>query len=128
MLPKYKPNTEIPMYHPLKKPQRGDIVIFKSPQSSNDLVKRVIATEGDRISFKNQEVYLNDAILEEPYLATQRSTTTFEGAPIQAGWETLVPTNHVFVMGDNRMFSEDSRGFGTIPISKITEILPRDKQ
>ena len=98
-------------YH-FREPARGDIVVVHSPVNADeDLVKRIVAVAGDRISISGGRLYVNGVAQVEPYLFEQ----DFEG---QMG-ETLVPAGHVFVMGDNRNNSGDSRLFGPIPRDRI---------
>lgn len=75
-------------------------------------IKRVIATQTEHITIENGKVYINGEILEEPYI--QENVIT-EGTIT----DVIVPNNCVFVMGDNREHSMDSRSFGCIPIEKI---------
>ena len=76
-------------------------------------IKRIIAVEGDHIQIQEGKVYLNGEELDEPYLAEGEVTTggTF--------FDITVPEGYVFVMGDNRDHSIDSRSFGCIPVKKI---------
>ena len=99
--------------------RRGDLVgVERPPEASNgqegeikDLIKRVIAVGGDTIEAHEGEVYVNGERIEEPYLA---EGTVTENLPRQ-----VVPEGEVFVMGDNRSNSEDSRVFGPIPEDTI---------
>lgn len=76
-------------------------------------IKRVIGVEGDHIKIEEGEVYLNGEKLDEPYL---REGITTEGVNFT---DITVPEGYVFVMGDNRPHSTDSRSFGCIPVEKI---------
>lgn len=81
--------------------QRGDIVVFHSPRDpSEDLIKRVIAVPGETIEILDGKVYVNDRLLEEPYI-----TTPWHGNHPKI----LIPEDQYFVMGDNRNNSQDSR-------------------
>ncbi len=95
----------------LHTPNRGDVVVFFPP---NDLkekyIKRVIGLPGETVEVKDGKVYVNEKPLDEPYL---NSPMQYDSGPIQ------VPEGHVFVMGDNRSVSLDSRSFGPIEISSI---------
>jgi signal peptidase I len=94
---------------------RGDVVVFTTPPGVNksfkDLVKRVVALPGETVQGKNGKVYVNGKALKENYLFKQNVTSDF---PVYK-----VPPNAVWVMGDNRENSEDSRVFQAIPKSSI---------
>lgn len=89
----------------LDKLKRGQIIAFRSPIEDKLYIKRVIAVEGDHIRISNGKVYLNDEELSEPYV---------NGAPTYRDLDLVVPEDSLFVMGDNRMNSTDSRSFGCI--------------
>ena len=78
-------------------------------------IKRVIALPGEHVKIYNNKVFINNELLEEPYLQKDVLTTSLDG-PFT---DIVVPQDCVFVMGDNREKSTDSRRFGCIPISKI---------
>lgn len=95
----------------LQSPLRGDIIVFRSPVSrGDDLIKRVIATPGERVEVVNGLVYVNGKALEESYIS-RRDLSNLE--------PQRVPDGKVFVLGDNRPNSEDSRFFGVIAQDKI---------
>jgi signal peptidase I len=90
---------------------RGDIVVFKRPPNEpdtgiQDLIKRVIGLPGESVSVKDCHVYINGQQLVEPYVKSWTRTCTFPA-------RTVGP-NEIFVMGDNRDDSQDSRFFGPI--------------
>jgi signal peptidase I len=91
---------------------RGDVVVFERPPSEpdssiKDLIKRVVGLPGETVEVRDCKVFIGDRVVEEPYLSRPWTRTCTFG-PIQ------VPEGHVFVMGDNRDDSEDSRVFGPI--------------
>lgn len=96
-------------------PTYGDIIVFNSHLAVEKvLIKRVIAVEGDKIVIADGKVYVNDKQIDEPYI--------FQEYPATKGSIALiVPKNKVFVMGDNRANSFDSRSdtIGTIDKSEI---------
>lgn len=86
--------------------------LFGFPTSgSQDFIKRVVAVEGDKIEGRDGEVFVNGEPIEEPYLA--EGTDTGDFAP------TNVPEDMIFVMGDNRGNSDDSRNFGPVPADEV---------
>ena len=94
-------------------PERGDVVVFKSVQDDQqDLIKRVVGVPGDKISVRGGRLFVNDELQREPYVNKKMPDRSF-AAP------TTVPKNHVFVMGDNRANSQDSRVFGPVPKENI---------
>ncbi len=101
----------------VRAPQSGDIVTFTDPETpSRTLIKRVIATEGQTITLKDGKVLVDGVALDEEYTNGKpsyelASTITFP---------YTVPQGYVWVMGDNRTNSQDSRYFGAIPVSSIT--------
>jgi signal peptidase I len=97
----------------LHDPHRGDVVVLHEvePGLDRDLIKRVIALPGETIEMRNCEVRIDGVILDEPYLDPEVVTPNNCGADIPP---TLVPGDHVFVMGDNRPQSQDSRVIGPI--------------
>ena len=99
------------VYH-FRQPARGDIIVFHSPiNDSEDLVKRIVGVAGDRVAVTGGKLYVNSVAQDEPYLLEQ----DFSGEMA----EVLVPTGEVFVMGDNRNNSGDSRLFGPISAKSI---------
>jgi signal peptidase I len=103
---------------------RGDVVVFDRVQGDkhDDLIKRVIGLPGESVEIKSCLVYVDGKLLEEPYLdpiqVAQTDLRNRCGDHIDLGPE-LVPGDNVFVMGDNRVQSFDSRSFGSIEIDKI---------
>ena len=94
-------------------PERGDIVVFESIEGSEqDLIKRVVAVPGDTVAVQNGVLFVNGQPQEEPYVNDAFPDGSFFGP-------TTVPEDSVFVMGDNRGNSRDSRFFGPVSISNV---------
>jgi signal peptidase I len=95
------------MAYRFKDPQRGDIVVFPSPvEAKKDLVKRVIAVGGDDVELVNKKVVLNGKVQDELYAVHDRADERLVDDNLAVG---KVPRRHVFVLGDNRDHSGDSR-------------------
>jgi signal peptidase I len=100
--------------------QRGDLVVIRDDSHDELIVKRIIGLPNDLVEIKAGRVYVNGAVLEEPYVP--RRTRTF--APPKAR-EMVVPADSYFVLGDNRPLSEDSRWFGAVPRATLLGTLVR---
>ncbi|MEZ0395956.1 MAG: signal peptidase I [Anaerolineales bacterium] len=106
--------------------ERGDIVVFRPPMypeeaawrhylglpgfsAYEDYIKRVIGLPGETVRIENGQVFINGALLEEPYIA----------APPQYSGIWQVPEGHLFVLGDNRNNSSDSHSWGPLPVENV---------
>jgi len=95
----------------LHPPSRGDIIVLRRPMRQSDpLIKRVVGLPGETVSIHDGQVYINGEPLDEPYL----TVTTWGMMQPQ-----LIPEGHVFVLGDNRGSSNDSRAFGVVAVDDI---------
>lgn len=119
----------------LGEPERGDVVVFRDPaeeeveesipeavirsvleaigvrtRGADDLIKRVIGLPGETIVIEDNTVFVDGVALDEPYLG---SVNMPDDGPFEVG------SDEVFVMGDNRNFSFDSRGFGPVPMEDL---------
>ena len=94
---------------------RGDLVVFESPPNegseTKDLIKRVIGLPGETVESRDGQILINGQVLEEPYLDRGVTTGALD--------KVTVPPDHLWVMGDNRANSRDSRFFGPIPESLV---------
>lgn len=105
-------------YH-LSDPGQGDIVVFSDPQvPSRTLIKRVIATEGQTVDLRDGKVYVDGVALNEPYTDGLPSYPLNTVGTVNISYPYTIPKGDVWVMGDNRTNSSDSRYFG--PIDKDT--------
>jgi signal peptidase I len=107
--------------------RRDDIVVFKYPQDlTKDFVKRVIGLEGEKIEIKDKQVYVNDQPIPESYkvhsdsqIFTKNGYYHYDDTIRDNFGPVVVPPGHLFVMGDNRDNSMDSRYWGFLPMSYI---------
>ncbi|GGJ71968.1 signal peptidase I [Anoxybacillus voinovskiensis] len=102
---------------------RFDIIVFHA-NAREDYVKRVIGLPGDRIVYKNDVLYVNGKPMEEPYLKPYKrklidGKLTGDFTLEEVTGKKTVPKGFVFVLGDNRLNSWDSRHFGFVKMSKI---------
>jgi signal peptidase I len=103
---------------------RGDIVVFDpptqfSPVNGVPFIKRVIGLPGDHVQLKDGVVYVNGAALTEPYIYLDNGVPQRTDPQPGGQSEWFVPTGDVFVLGDHREDSEDSRVFGLIATDKV---------
>jgi signal peptidase I len=94
-------------------PQRGDVIVFESPDEDIDLVKRVVGVPGDNVKVVRGSLYVNGERWEEAYLNYELPDKESAYGPI------TVPEGHIFVMGDNRADSADSRYIGPVPLNYL---------
>ena len=101
---------------------RGDVIVFRKPPGEpgdiDDLIKRVVATEGETVEFRDGNAYIDGLLLEEPYLNVDMPTNAKGPIPncenTPESTRCVVGEGRVFVLGDNRESSRDSRFFGPI--------------
>ena len=95
----------------LGEPKRGDVIVFKYPPDPTQIpyIKRVIGLPGDQIHIAGGRVSINGVLLNEPYLKVSTN----------GGGDWTVPEDSLFVMGDNRNGSSDSRAWGMVPLDNV---------
>lgn len=127
MLPNYHDGEYIltsKLYHWVGTPERGDVIVLKSPEDSNvQFIKRIIGLPGEKIKISNNQVIITNKehpegfALNEEYLGS--ATNTNGGNFLHDGEEITIPDDKYVVMGDNRNFSYDSRSWGLLDKNKI---------
>jgi signal peptidase I len=109
--------TEKVTYY-LNKPQRGDVVVLRPPEGisgGSEFIKRIIGLPGENIKVSEGHVYINDKLLNEPYLTNDVLTSSGTFLPEDTDYK--VPSGQYFLMGDNREHSSDSRYWGPVPLN-----------
>ncbi len=114
------PFTSINLF-PWKSPQRGDVIVFIYPlEPDKDFIKRVIGVGGDTVSMVNKKLYINGVEVPDPH-AFYRENTILLGdvQKLDNFGPVTVPKGSLFVMGDNRDHSFDSRFWGFVPLKDV---------
>ncbi|MRX73529.1 signal peptidase I [Bacillus lacus] len=99
--------------------KRFDVVVFLAPHTRENYVKRIIGLPGDSLEYKNDQLYVNGVLMNEPFLLQEKdklpgSRMTGNFSLKDISHHRTIPKGHFFVAGDNRLYSRDSRHFGLV--------------
>ena len=108
------------MLLPVGEFQRGDVLVFKYPEDpARDFIKRLIGLPGETIELRQSRVFINGEPIAEPYLDAMRQGGHMPTDIRATFGPQVVPDGHLFMMGDNRGDSQDSRYWGPLPVGYV---------
>jgi len=103
-----------------KKPKRGDTIVFIYPKDrKKDYIKRVIGTEGEKVEIIRNRIYVNDKQIEDPWGHYEKGDLMRYLPTMERFGPVVVPEDSLFVMGDNRDNSQDSRFWGFVHVNEV---------
>ena len=114
------PYTDFKFFQ-FKKPRRGDVIVFIFPlDPSKDFIKRVIGIEGEKVEIIHNKIYINDRLIDDPWghFVTNQIPRSYLQRMENFG-PVVVPKDSLFVLGDNRDNSEDSRFWGFLNVNAV---------
>lgn len=98
--------------------ERGDVIVFKSPKNPDiEYIKRIIGLPGDKVEVNDGQLFINDKLVAENYISAK--TNLWDEGFLKNGESITIPEEMIFVMGDNRPRSSDSREFGPVTTNSI---------
>jgi signal peptidase I len=115
MMPTFENNNKV-VVSKISEIERFDMIVFHSPISEDNHIKRVIGLPGDKVEVKDDVLYINGVKREEPYLKSNKEQYQMT---LTQDFATEVPDHSLFVMGDNRLKSGDSRYYGFISYDAV---------
>jgi signal peptidase I len=113
------PYTEM-KFLPFAEPKRGDVIVFVFPlDPSKDFIKRVIGTEGEKVEIIQNKIYINDKLIDDPWGRYKRERPEWFLQGMEKFGPVVVPKHSLFVLGDNRDNSQDSRFWGFLDVNVV---------
>ncbi len=102
------------------KPERGDVIVFIVPlDPSKDFIKRVIGMEGEKVQIIDKKIFINDQLIKDPWGDFENIGSAEFRRAVENFGPVVVPKNSLFVMGDNRNNSDDSRFWGFLDANAV---------
>jgi signal peptidase I len=113
------PYTGVELFQ-YEKPQRGDVIVFIFPlDPSKDFVKRVIGKGGEKVQIIDNKIYIDDHLIPDPWGTFKKTWPAQYLQAMENFGPVLVPKDSLFVLGDNRNNSDDSRFWGFVPVDEV---------
>jgi signal peptidase I len=107
-------------YYKSERPKRGDVIVFQNPKEpSKDLVRRVIGLEGEKVQIIQNKIYVNDKLTNDPWGTFERKELSGYLSFLENFGPVVVPAGSLFVLGDNRHNSQDSRFWGFVGLTTV---------